>query len=729
MRNWSQILRRLFYEAGRMPRRQSARLAVEPLESRWLLAAGFLQTNLVSNMPGLANQTDPNLINPFGLTASPTTPTKAGSPFWVADNNAGVSTLYNGQGVPQALVVNIPPNPNDNPAQTKGTPTGTVFNTAGAGFDVVAGNDKTSALFLFDTVDGTISAWNPGVNLHNAVIKVNEAGAVFTGLAIDAGAPPAQAQLYAADWGKGTVDVFDPKFNQIDQGAFKDATIPAGFRPFNVQDIGGNIWVTYAQFDPMTGADTGTGGFVDEFSRDGKLLMQLDGDGHFSSPWGVALAPAGFGPFGGDVLVGNFGDGHINAFEPAKGHFRGELMTAGGKPFQEDNLWALEFGNGGNAGSPNTLFFTAGLVDAPATLFGASAGLLGSLQAAPSIEERAAIVPKLGGAATQIFSTVPTTGPTAGDQNPYGIAFVPSGIKPGGVLQAGDLLVSNFNNSANVQGTGSTIMRITPQGGTSVFFQGPPGLGLTTALGVLKSGFVIVGSVPTTAGTAATIQPGSLLILDSNGHMVDKLTDSTLLDSPWDLTINQDGNEAHVFVSNVVSGTVSRIDLNIPAQGKPVVESITRIGSGFMSQPNTTALILGPTGLAFDAKTDTLYVASTADNAIFAIHDAAQTHHDHGTGKLIFKDPHLRGPLGLVLAPNGDLIAANGDAMNPDPNGKETSELVEFTPHGKFVGEFSIDPNPGGAFGVAVTVENGQLRIAAVNDNTNSVDLFTFFDT
>jgi DNA-binding beta-propeller fold protein YncE len=302
------------------------------------------------------------------------------------------------------------------------------------------------------------------------------------------------------------------------------------------------------------------------------------------------------------------------------------------------------------------------------------------------------------------------------------------------MLQAGDLLVSNFNNASTtdnptgIQGTGSTIMRITPNGGTSVFFQGSTQLGLTTALGVLKNGFVLVGSVPTPDGTAANIQPGSILVLDSNGKLVETLN-GNLLDSPWDLTINDQGNTAQVFVSNVVSGTVTRIDLKVPAPGtggKPMVESETVIGSGFTSQPNGGAVILGPTGLAYDPKTDTLYVASTADNAVFAIKHAGSRHSDAGTGKVIFTDPNLRGPLGLVLAPNGDLIVANGDAVNTDSTGQHNSELIEFTPSGQLVGHFQVDTNAGSAFGLAVTVDNGTLRFAAVDDSTNTVSIWSF---
>jgi hypothetical protein len=427
----------------------------------------------------------------------------------------------------------------------------------------------------------------------------------------------------------------------------------------------------------------------------------------------VALAPANFGAFGNDLLVGNDGDGTVNAFDPHNGAFLGTLTDQGGKPIVIDHLWALGFGTAATGGNTSTLYFTAGIHDE-------QDGLFGTLQAVPPQLPQASVVPNLANAAAQNLSTVPANG----DQNPYGVAFVPSGFRGRGVLRSGDILVSNFNNGANVQGTGSTIVRITPQGGTSVFFQGPPGLGLTTALGVLKNGFVLVGSVPTQNGTAGTIQPGALFVLDANGNVVAKLT-GPKLDSPWDLTVNDNGVFAQVFVANVVSGTVTRLDMVVPPGfGAPFVLRQAVIASGFQSQPNGPALILGPTGLAFDARTDTLFVASTADNAVFAIPNAAVTGMNGGTGKAIFKDPHLRGPLGLVLAPNGDLIVANGDAVNGDPT--QPSELVEFTTQGQFVGQFSVDPGSGGAFGLAVTNDNGVLRLAAVDDVTNSLEVWTF---
>jgi hypothetical protein len=336
---------------------------------------------------------------------------------------------------------------------------------------------------------------------------------------------------------------------------------------------------------------------------------------------------------------------------------------------------------------------------------------------------QASIVSHLAAAPNVNVSTVPAVN---GDLNPYGVAFVPEGVALGGKLHPGDILVSNFNNSNNQQGTGTTIVEISPDGHQSLFFQGPTGLGLTTALTVLKNGFVLVGNLPTTDGTSATAQQGSLLVLNKNGRIVANLTSATKLDGPWDLTAYSQGNLAFVFVSNVLNGTVSRLDLFFSPFGNGVrVLSKTTIASGYIFHGDPNALEIGPTGLAFDPLHDLLYVASTGDNAIFSIPNALLRNTSAGVGKVVFNDPtHLHGPLGLVLLPDGNLIAANGDAVNPDPN--HPSELVEFTPSGKFVGQVSIDPSPDGPFGIAVQVQGDDIVFAAVDDNTNTLKIWEF---
>jgi hypothetical protein len=334
-----------------------------------------------------------------------------------------------------------------------------------------------------------------------------------------------------------------------------------------------------------------------------------------------------------------------------------------------------------------------------------------------------ALWPSVRALANQILPIQPSTVPANGDLNPYGVAFVPAGFPSGGPAQMGDILVSNFNNSTNVQGTGTTIVAESPNGQTALFFQGTR-LGLTTALGVLKAGFVIVGNVPTTNGSNP--QAGSLLVLDNKGTIITTFADPTLLDGPWDLTIQDNGGSAIVFVSCVLNGTVTRLNLTVSSNGVMLSQPMTQIAKGYQFASNPAALVVGPTGLAYDASADVLYVASTADNEIFAVQGAAAAKGPHGTGKVIYKDTtHLHGPLGLVLAPNGHLISSQGDAINPDP--AHQSEIVEFTNTGNFVTQFSIDSVVGAAFGIAIaTADTGAVHFAAVDDATNTLTVFVF---
>jgi len=340
----------------------------------------YVQTNLVSDGTVTANTVDPNLKNPWGLAFFPGL-----SPFWVADNNGFVSTLYDGMGVPfppppapMPLVVNIPlPN-----GPTGGAPSGLVANIFAGNTTVTfptPGTGKPS-LFLFDTEDGTVVAWNTALaDLTHAVIAVDNsshptaaAGAVYKGLAIAAnghGAP----QLYATNFRSGKIDVFDSNFMPVtlSTGAFTDSNLPKGFAPFGIQSVVGNLWVTYARqdkakHDPI---NKPAHGVVDIFDTDGNMIQRFATHGHLDSPWGVTIAPSTFGEFANDFMIGNFGDGKINAYD-SKGKFEGKLRDGKHKTIVNESLWALSFGGALNS-SVKTLYFTAGLHKEKNGVFGA----------------------------------------------------------------------------------------------------------------------------------------------------------------------------------------------------------------------------------------------------------------------------------------------------------------------------------------------------------------------
>jgi uncharacterized protein (TIGR03118 family) len=391
----------MFRAKQRPTSRFSVKPRIESLEGRCLMAGNVLQTNLVSDLPGVAQVLDPNLVNPWGISES------SGSPFWISDNNAGVSTLYNVPGTDGSpvsinpLVVSIPTP--DNPTGATGAPTGTVFNIDGgpSGGFVISGVDRNgnpnsaSAVFLFATEDGTIVGWNPNVNpagfdmtkagtfgtiaVDNSQVPDAANGAVYKGLAIATDPNTGQTLLYAANFRSGQIDVFDTSFNAatLPDGAFTDPNLPNGYAPFNVQELGGKIYVTYAKqnadmHDDVAGAGHG---FVDVFNLDGTPgladgNMRLVSRGPLNSPWGLAIAPDSFGKFGGALLVGNFGNGKINAFDPNTGAFLGQLKDPDGEPIQIDGLWALKVGNGGSGGDANSVYFTAGLDHEMHGLFG-----------------------------------------------------------------------------------------------------------------------------------------------------------------------------------------------------------------------------------------------------------------------------------------------------------------------------------------------------------------------
>ena len=334
--------------------------------------SGFQQTNLVADVAGVAPTTDPHLVNPWGIAFSPT------GPFWVSDNHSGVSTLYDGSGkpfpTPVPLVVTIPP-----PAggSDPAAPTGMVFN-ASTDFVVTQGANSAASLFIFATEDGTISGWNPTVNPTVAVLTVDNSGdeAIYKGLA--AGSNAAGNLLFATDFHNGKVDVFDKTFQSVDVARlvqrsehsrrFRTVWHPEHRRQHlrDLRQAGRRTPRTILQgrgtASSMSSTPTGT------------LQKRFASQGTLNSPWGVVLAPASFGVFGGALLVGNFGDGRINAFNASNGAFLGQLADTNGMPITIEGLWALVFGNGATAGSTSTLFFTAGPD-------GEQHGLFGSLQA------------------------------------------------------------------------------------------------------------------------------------------------------------------------------------------------------------------------------------------------------------------------------------------------------------------------------------------------------------
>ena len=320
--------------------------------SAWPSDGGYEQHNLVSDQPGLAEHTDPNLVNAWGLSAGPT------SPWWVSDNGTDVSTLYNAGGTPLPLVVSVP-----------GAPTGTVFNGTVGAFPVAG----KAATFLFDTEGGQILGWNGGT-AASVEIDLSAADAVFKGLAI--ATTPTGPRIYATDFHNGVVDVFDATWQTVPHSGFLDPFLPRHFAPFGIQAIGDRIFVTYAKQEPGSDDEAhGQGlGIVDAFDTSGRLLARVAQFGRLNAPWGLAWAPPTFGRVAGDLLVGNFGDGRISAYRELRSHVfvpAGQLRTTAHRPLFIDGLWALEFGHGtANNGPTDTLFFTAGPNDEQNGLFG-----------------------------------------------------------------------------------------------------------------------------------------------------------------------------------------------------------------------------------------------------------------------------------------------------------------------------------------------------------------------
>jgi uncharacterized protein (TIGR03118 family) len=353
--SWIRLARR---EWARRHRSPCFLPVFELLEDRSLPSGGFSQSNLISDIPGLASITDPKLVNPWGISVTPN------NPFWFADARTGISSVYDDAKGTEPLAVTIRSSVSE--PSTPPSPTGTVFNGT-EGFAVSEHGQSGPSLFLFATLQGTIAGWNPDVDLGHAIVAVDNGGTpgvgpVYTGLTL---ASSFQGTfLYAANFRAGTIDVFDPDFKPVHMnGGFADPNLPPGFAPFNVQEIDGSLFVTYTRensgrYDQGTAAGDG---YIDVFDASGVLTQRLVSGGPLDAPWGVTLSPDSFGAFSHDLLVGNFADGHINAFDPASGAFLGTLSDTAGEPVVIPNLWALSVVNNSSKADPDGLYVTAGI--------------------------------------------------------------------------------------------------------------------------------------------------------------------------------------------------------------------------------------------------------------------------------------------------------------------------------------------------------------------------------
>jgi uncharacterized protein (TIGR03118 family) len=531
-------------------------------------ANAYIQHNLVSDVAGQADVTDPNLVNPWGIAETAT------SPFWVSDNSTGLATLYNGSGAITALVVKIPAGA---ATQGIGSPTGQVPGN-GTSWILPAPNGKVAS-FIFATYDGTIAAWNSSVANSTAVTVVDNsaAGGVYTGLA---SSPTGTPLLFAANLHTGNIDVFDANFKPTTVGGgFADPNLPAGYAPFNITNLGGKLYVTYAlqnaaKTAEMVGAGTGV---VDIFDLNGNLLQRLVSNGVLNAPWGVALAPNGWGIFGGDVLVGNFGDGTISGFNPTTGAFVATMMNGttflgGGAPgttVVNPGLWTLQFGNGKSGGDPQTLYITSSVNIGDNKIH----GLL------------AALTPP-----TQVTGIVNAAGYTGGS------------IAPGEIV-----LINGFNIGPSplatdtIPATGSVG---TTAGSTTVTFNGTPAPVLyasASAVGVIVP-YEVFGS------PSATVQ-----VTYKTGFMSPAVSVPVALTAPGLFTVSETGT-GEVVAYNF-DGTLNTA-ANPVERGFPVL--IYETGEGQTDPTGADGLIANGLFVRTPFATVTATVAGLPANVVYA---------------------------------------------------------------------------------------------------------------
>ena len=497
----------------------------------------YLQQNLVGNFPGMAPVTDTNLVNPWGLAFS------ASSPFWVADNSTGLSTVYNSTGAIESLVVTIPP------AGGKaglGSPTGIIANSA-PGFTSTNGSQ---AHFIFCTEDGTISAWSSG---SAAVIRVDfsSSNSVFDGLA--SGSSEGTNYIYATDFYNGWVDIFNTNYSLV--GTFTDTALPAGYAPYGIQNLGGQLYVTFALQNGAKNSSVGGPGYgyVDVFATGGNFVRRIAGQGALNAPWGLAMAPLGFGPFSGDILVGNFGDGRINAYDPDSTEWLGSLQDTNGNPVFIGGLWALEFGNGKSGGSTHTLYFTA------------AEGLLGGL-----VPVNPGVTTGVTYSQSNLVSDLPGLAAVTDTNlvNPWGIAI--SGTSPFWVSDNGSGLSTLYNSTGGVL---SVVVTIPPPAGqtntaapSGIIANSVPGF---TSTNGSQAHFIF----STEDGTISAWSSGTQAIL-----RVDYLSSNAVFKG---LAAGASNGTNYLYATDFHNGQVDVFDTNYSLVNPPGAFTDTNIPAGF----------------------------------------------------------------------------------------------------------------------------------------------------
>jgi uncharacterized protein (TIGR03118 family) len=572
----------------------------------------YLVHNLVSDLPNIADHQDPNLIDPWGVGFGAT-------PFWIGDNGTGKATLYGGTGNSIPLVVTIPQAGNGG---TAGPVSGVIFNPFTSNpnaFDVQSGKP---ALFIFCSEDGVISGWNQSVSGTKATILFDnsKSGAIYTGCTL--GGTAANPYIFAANFNAGTIDVYDANLNlnpapfgQISlpqpfsaSSPFANPPIPAGYAPYNIQNINGTLFVTYAKQDAQKQDSVGGlgNGYVAAFNLSGALIANLISEGPLNAPWGMAIAPSNFGLFAGALLVGNFSDGRINAFNAATGAALGALNDVNGNPIAIPGLWSLNFGGGAQSEDPGTLYITAGIGGGPNNDPLESHGLLASIQAAPSfvtsgVQSAASFLaaPVAPNTWVQIkgngLSTTTATWQITGSTLPTGVNGVSVTINGTGVpVSFVSSTQVNFLTPATLT-TGTAQIQTTNNGLTSA--------ALTVNVEPLAPAFFTIGTNaasgnayvaaehatgaligPTTITNATPVEPGESITLFATGFGPTGGSGEALAVTP---SILIDGNDANVTFAGMVGPGLYQINIQVPpnvSRGQDVL--VVGASGNFVTQPN-----------------------------------------------------------------------------------------------------------------------------------------------